>query len=169
MSVELMARPWLGTSPVRDEALERTQPQRARLWDLGDLRRLVRMLALSSTGLVIAWVVASGTTDLPRQEMAVAGGIVATTVAIAGLSGWLLAGMRAVRELRDEAVRDSRALIARRTVAVGSPALTGDLVTAEGMTHHHLPSCLMVRGKSTRAVGQRTLTPCPICLPEDPS
>jgi hypothetical protein len=165
MSVELMA---LRTSAVR--GLERTdqlnQP-RAGLWGLSDLRRLVRMLALSSTGLVIAWLVASGTTDLPRQEMAVAGGIVAIAIAIAGLAGWLLAGMHAVRELRENAARDARALIARRAVTGETPLAAGGLVAAEGMSHHHLPSCLMVRGKALRTASG--LLPCPICRPGEPS
>ena len=166
MSVGLVARPRLGASLVRAEVRERTEP-RARLWSLDDLRRLIRMLALSGTGLVVAWLVASGTTDLPRQEMAVAGGIVATTVALAGLSGWLLAGMRGVRELRDDAVRNARGLIVRRSATIDSPALAGDLVTAQGMTHQHLASCLMVRGKAVRAASG--LAPCPICRPGEPS
>src|SRR5205823_3136563 len=97
MSVGLMARPRLG-APAREAVLEheQTAPVRSHLWSLHDLRRLLRMLALSGTGLVVAWLVASGTTDLPRQEMAVAGGIVAATIALAGLSGWLLAGVRTV-------------------------------------------------------------------------
>src|SRR4051794_11766223 len=168
MSFELLARPRLRASAAR--ALERTQPldePRPSLWRLSDLRRLVRVLALSSTGLVIAWLVASGTTDLPRQEMAVAGGIVAIAIAIAGMSGWLLAGMHAVRELREDAARDARALIAGRTMAVENPLVAGGLVAAEGMSHHHLASCLMVRGKALRtATG---LLPCPICRPGEAS
>lgn len=171
-----MARPRLGTSPVRDEVLEderagRPAIPRAHLWGLSDLRRLIRMLALSTTGIVIAWLVASGTTDLPRQETAVAGGIVATAVAIAGLTGWLLAGMRTVRELREEAVHDMRALLARRSQPSETPApsktsgLTGDLVTGAGMTHYHLATCLMVRGKATETAVGAAQTACPLCLP----
>jgi hypothetical protein len=170
MSVGLMARPRLGTAPARDEALDeertgRPAVPRAHLWGLHDLRRLIRMLALSATGIVIAWLVASGTTDLSRQETAVAGGIVATAVAIVGLTGWLLAGMRTVRELREDAVQDMRALIARRSEVTETPALTGDLVTGAGMTHYHLASCLMVRGKATQVVDGTQLSPCPLCLP----
>jgi hypothetical protein len=169
MSVGLMARPRLGTAPARDEALDEERAGRPavppHLWGLHDLRRLIRMLALSATGIVIAWLVASGTTDLSRQETAVAGGIVATAVAIVGLTGWLLAGMRTVRELREEAVHDMRALIARRSTVTETPVLTGDLVTGAGMTHYHLGSCLMVRGKATQLVDGTQQIACPLCLP----
>src|SRR5688500_890212 len=113
MSVELMARPRLGTSRAHGStAVEGTAaglpveaaPRRALPWELADLRRLVRVLALSGTGLVVAWLVASGTTDPARQAYAVAGGIAATALAIAGLAGWLLAGMRSVRQQRETSV-----------------------------------------------------------------
>ena len=176
MSVGLMARPRLrvtsaGEPAVHDRtadaAVLESSPPRAMPWGLPDLRRLVRAIALSGTGLVVAWLVASGTTDLAHQEYAVAGGIVATTVEIAGLAGWLLAGMRSVRELRQEAVDDVRVLLLRRSPA--SPATAGDLVTAAGMTHYHRASCLMVRGKPAGLVGASALAPCPICRPEDVS
>ena len=177
MSVGLMARPRLRVTSAGEPAVAdgtadaqvlETAPPRALPWSMPDLRRLVRAIVLSSTGLVVAWLVASGTTDLEHQEYAVAGGIVATTVAVAGLAGWLLAGMRSVRDLREEAVQDLRALLLRRSPA--SPATAGDLVTAAGMTHYHRASCLMVRGKAAGSARRGSaLVPCPICRPEDPS
>ena len=170
-----MARPRLGTSPVRGSAADGTADtprleatsERAVPWELGDLRRLVRVLAVSSTGLVVAWLVASGTTDPARQAYAVAGGIVATAAAIAGLAGWLLAGMRAVRGLRDSSVREVRALLTRRSAVAVAPAVA-TLVTAPGMTRVHDAGCLMVRGKAVRAVrGRSALARCQICLPRE--
>jgi hypothetical protein len=173
MSAELLVRPRPGLAsahaPVAEEAVEAV-PARASLWVMDDLRRLVRMLGLSGTGLVVAWLVASGTTDPARQEYAVAGGIVATAVAVAGLAGWLLAGMRSLRVRRDDAVLGARELLARRSPT--SSATAAGLVTAKGMTHYHDVACLMVRGKDVRAVrGARlaALTPCPVCHPGEPS
>jgi len=172
MSVELMARPRLGTSRARGSAADVTaerpaeQAQRQTVpWEIADLRRLTRVLALSGTGLLVSWLVASGTTDPARQAYAVAAGIVATAVAVSGLAGWLLAGMRAVRVQRETAVPHVRALLARRSPVVELPTSNG-LVTAAGMTHVHDPGCQMVRGKSLQdVVGPSSLAPCPICLP----
>lgn len=146
----------LAAEPVKDTQLP---------WELADLRRLVRVLALSGTGLVVAWVVASGTTDPARQEYAVAAGIVATALAVAGMAGWLLAGMRAVRRLRADELHDVRELLARRSDVPAAPASPGGRVTGRGMSHHHDPDCLMVRGKPVRAARGKGLTPCPVCLP----
>jgi hypothetical protein len=133
-------------------------------WELADLRRLVRVLALSGTGLVVAWVVASGTTDPARQEYAVAAAVVGTALAVAGMAGWLLAGMRAVRRLRADELQDVQGLLARRSEVPGAPASPGGRVTGRGMSHHHDPTCLMVRGKAVRAARGKGLTPCPVCL-----
>lgn len=171
MSTGLLVQPGVSSMPVAAVEAHVVQPTaavRASLWVMDDLRRLLRMLALSGTGLVVAWLVASGTTDPARQEYAVAGGIVATAVAIAGLAGWLLAGMRSVRECREGAVRGAREVVARRAGTADSPVTAGALVTAKGMTHYHQASCLMVRGKAVRAVrGTRlaALTACPVCRP----
>jgi hypothetical protein len=175
MSAELVARFRPGATasaaaaPVREELLD-AAPARPHLWALADLRRLVRALALSGTGLVLAWLVASGTTDPARQEYAVAGGVVATAVALAGLTGWLLAGTRAVRVRRYAEMQDVRALLARRApeTQVASPA--GALVTVAGATHWHDSDCLMVRGKDVRPVRtaeRGALLPCPVCLPRE--
>jgi hypothetical protein len=171
MSTGLLVQP--GVSSTHVAALEApviqpTAAVRASLWGMDDLRRLLRVLALSGTGLVVAWLVASGTTDPARQEYAVAGGIVATALAVAGLAGWLLAGMRTLRQRREGAVHRAREVLARRTGTADSPATAGALVTAKGMTHYHRASCLMVRGKAVRAVrGTRlaALTACPVCRP----
>jgi hypothetical protein len=178
MSVEVMDRPRLRPSRARGAASGAGTADAAPSdagswgpvpWGLADLRRLVRVLALSGTGLVVAWLVASGTTDPGRQAYAVAGGIVATAVAVAGLAGWLLAGMRAVRLQRDGSVRDVRALLALRSPGVVEPA-SAALVTAPGMTHVHDAACQMVRGKAVSAVdGRSSLARCPICLPGETS
>jgi len=175
MSVELMARPRLGTSRARGAAADGTadaapleaSPPLSLPWELADLRRVVRVLALSGTGLVVAWLVASGTTDPARQAYAVAGGIVATALAIAGLAGWVLAGMRAVRVQRDTSIGDVRALLALRSpVVAGRP--TAALVSVPGTTHVHDAGCLMVRGKAVRPLrSTAVLARCPICLPRE--
>lgn len=139
-------------------------PQREHPWELADLRRLVRVLGLSGTGLVVAWLVASGTTDPARQEYAAAGGVVATALTVAGLAGWVLVGVRAVRVRRHALGQEVRALVVRRT-PVAAPVAVGTLVTVRGTAHRHQPQCLMVRGKTVRAVRGTALAPCPVCLP----
>ena len=170
MSVALLSRPRSTGSPdagTSIEPLQRQVPRQAEPWDLADLRRLVRALALSGTGLVVSWLVASGTTDPAKQQYAVAGGVVAAAFTLAGLSGWVLSGMRAVRVCRCEAVQDVRALLARRSAVPTSEAagVVPVLVTVRGTTHRHAPDCVMVRRKPVRVVRNRALSPCPVCLP----
>lgn len=161
MTVAFVAAAPAGTAkqPLAGAVLQREHP-----WELADLRRLVRVLALSGTGLVLAWLVASGTTDPARQEYAVAGGVVATALTLAGLAGWVLAGARAVRVRRHASVQELRALLAERT-PVPAAVVLGALVTVRGTAHRHQPTCLMVRGKTVRAVRGTALAPCPVCLP----
>ena len=81
-----MVRPRLGVRAAQPADTVAPAARRTVPWKLDDLRRLVRVLAVSITGLVLAWLVASGTTDLVRQEYAVAGGIVATALAAASFA-----------------------------------------------------------------------------------
>jgi len=168
MSVALMSRPRTtgpadaGTSP---KPLHRDVPRRAEPWDLADLRRLTRTSSLSSTGVVVSWLVASGTTDPAKQQYAVAGGVVAAALTVAGLAGWVLAGMRTVRVRRREAVQDVRVLLARRRIVAPEPAagVVAAPVTVRGTTHRHVRTCVMVRGKPVGVVRNKSLSPCPIC------
>jgi hypothetical protein len=133
-------------------------------WSLRDLTQVTRTLMVSGTGLLVAWLVASGTTSLEKQEYAVAGAIVATTLAVTGLAGWLLAGVRCLRAERACSLPMVRGLVARRTPAEPGPAAMNGPVTVSGMRHHHRQDCLMVKGKAVYAVGGGHLLPCPICL-----
>lgn len=160
-----MVRPRLGVRAAQPAETVVAAARRTVPWSLQDLRRLVRTFAVGLTGLVVAWLVASGTTDLVHQEYAVAGGIVATAVAVTGLAGWLLAGVRALRAERAQSLPQIRELIARRspeTAPVPAQAVDGP-VTAPGMTHYHDAACLMVRGKAAQPADVPALLPCPIC------
>ena len=140
-------------------------PDRPQLpWAMTDVRRLLRTLGLGATGLVVAWTVASGTTQLSRQGYAIVAGILATGAAAAGCAGWLLAGTRAVRTERARLMTEVNALIARRSPQPLAAAATG-LVTAKGMRHVHEASCPMARGKALQAASaDHSLEACPICL-----
>ncbi|MFN2539957.1 MAG: hypothetical protein ABR549_17635 [Mycobacteriales bacterium] len=143
-------------------------PDRARLpWAVSDIRRLVRNLALGGTGLVLAWTVASGTTQVSRQGYAIVGGVVAAVAAAAGCAGWLLSGTRAVRAERARLMVEVNALIARRSPQP-TTTLEAGLVTANGMRHFHQATCPMARGKALRPVtAQDSLGACPICSRAD--
>ena len=164
--------------PVRaaaaDAGAEPTHP-----WTLHDLRRLVRSLAVSITALAVAWLFASGTTRLSYQEYAIAGAIVGTAVAVAGLTGWLLAGVRALRAERARALTQVRAVLSQRAPAQEERSLglpeqpaVGGAVSAPGMSRYHDSACLMVRGKPVHevlAAEAAALAPCPICVATEAS
>lgn len=142
-------------------------------WALSDARTTFFTTFGGLAGLVLAWWGASGTGKLDGQVTWMVVGIVAVVVIGVGNFFWLLAGRRAVGVRRgvlldalDAATPSSASAALRPGVAVSGR--TAALVTIAGSTRYHLPSCLLVRGKSAAAVdadGARDLVPCEMCRP----
>jgi len=116
--------------------------------------------ALGAAMVIGGWVWSAGTTDAADQVGAVAlagGGVVAGgAAAVIGTSGrW-----RTVARAR------TVALAALREALPTHPPTTAPVrqVTVAGGTWTHLSTCLLVRGKRTRASRSgRPGPPCPVC------
>lgn len=127
-------------------------------------------MVIGAALVVIGWMALSGTLDLDRQTGFVILGLVGTMLALAGLGGALLGGMRAIRDRRAVVVR-CIALLAELTAPAAAPGpAESALLSGDGMTHFHRADCLLAEGKSLRAAdadGHRAAgrRPCPVCLP----
>ena len=140
-------------------------------WRTGDLLRAAGLAAAGVTGLALTWYGASAQPDWPDQLPWASLGVAATTVALLGLVGWLVAGLRRVRRLRREVLPLLQALAQAGAVpgcsagAAGVTPISAGLVTAPGMTRFHRPACPLAAGKPVQPVEAdgAGLVPCGVC------
>ena len=143
-------------------------------WRLGDLMVLYVCTAVGLLIIGIAWFGASSSVVVSSQVRWTNVGVGGLIVLGAGILAWVLAGRRAVGELR-------RHVISLIPVPADAPRATAPvravverpnderLVSAPGMTHYHRPDCIFVAGKQVKASTERALrrqkrTPCGACL-----
>ena len=139
-------------------------------WALRDARALFFMTCGGLGALFLSWWAASGTGKLNRQITWMVVAILGIIVIGAGNFLWLLAGRRAVGVRRRRLLEGLEALDAGALVA-GAEGASADVpmyVTVPGSARYHLPSCLLVRGKSASPVEgkkRRAAKPCEMCRP----
>jgi len=156
---------------VVPERLRRPVP-----WRLGDLLLLYACTVVGLLLIAVAWFGASSSVVVDSQVRWTNIGIGGLILLGAGNLSWILAGRRAVGELR----RHLTPLIPlpERRVAPDTEAIPpqgaadGALVSARGMTRYHRPDCVFVAGKSVQKASERTFrrrgrTPCAACLGGD--
>jgi hypothetical protein len=145
------------------ERFRRTVP-----WRLGDLYLVIGSAIIGIVLIAMARVAVrdqpSLATEVRWMNVAVTGVIVLGT----GIVLWLLAGRRAVGDLRRHLLAQLHAAQAAPTSRhpLDSPS-TSEFVTAARMTRYHSPGCLLVAGKSTEAVTPAQLDrlhPCGVCI-----
>jgi hypothetical protein len=141
-------------------------------WRPNDLVRIVAFSIIALSGIGVAWYGASGKGALSDQTIYLNIAVVAIVVAGAGNLAWLAAGRRSVGLRRRALLRRWDApVIARgrfapkRRITLTTPAPTGQLVRAEGMSFAHRPGCPLVTGKPTVAVTEANPPLCSICHP----
>lgn len=145
-------------------------PARPEPWVRGDALLAALLAGLGLVGLVIGWFGISGTVDLDSQMRWMAFGITALIVGGAGMVLWLLAGLRAVTDLKREVLTEIEArLSAGGPLLTPAAAVTG-FGTVPGMRRYHHPDCTMLAGKHASWAEARVhvaagLQPCGICLP----
>jgi hypothetical protein len=137
-------------------------------WRTGDLLRAAGLAGVGLAGLALTWYGASGRADWADELPWVCAAVAATTVAVLGLVGWLLAGLRRVRRLRREVLPLVQAAATRRQAAntATAPSAVDGFVAAPGMTRFHLPTCPLTTGKPVHPVRNGDadrLAPCGVC------
>jgi hypothetical protein len=164
-----------------------------RSWRPNDPWSIAAVLCLGGGGvlLLIAWYDISGTADLYKQmPYLVSAGFTGLALIILG-SALIVAGRndrveRRLAQLLDaitEAVADddiegadgadSRGSASESPADAAGSGSESYLTVPEGTTYHR-PGCLLLREKDAgpadpEAIASGALSPCPVCLPEQPS
>jgi hypothetical protein len=145
-------------------------------WRVGDLMILYACSAVGLLVIGIAWFGASSSVVVSSQLRWTNVGIGGLIILGAGILAWILAGRRAVGELRRHVTSliplPEQSVATEPAPAPASTAAGGRLVSAAGMTHYHRPDCIFVAGKAVKKGTERTFrrqkrTPCAGCLRED--
>jgi hypothetical protein len=144
-------------------------------WRLGDLFLLYACTAVGLLIIGIAWFGASSSVDVDTQVRWTNLGVGGLIILGAGVLAWLLAGRRAIGELR----RHVTPLIPVPIHEAGDVTSDGakpdpdanDLVSGPGMTHYHRRHCVFVAGKAVKKGTERSFhrqkrKPCGACLAE---
>ncbi len=147
-------------------------PARPEPWTRTDAAVAGVFVLVGPVGLAIGWYRVGGTVDLNSQMRWLAFGITALIVGGLGMVVWLLAGLRAVTDLKREVLTEVEARLgpvapARVIAPAGSTGATFGTVT--GMRRYHLAHCAMLVGKDARWADEAAhsaagLAPCGICL-----
>lgn len=140
-------------------------------WTARDLTALLRLGLLGVVVIAAGWIGGSGTVVLSRQAGWLGVAVLGTLMAGTAMVGWLLGGLRSVRQLKQQVVAE---LDARWPTAVTPPGVIVDLnglVSIEGASRYHRAGCRLVQGKAIevatpakhRKAGRR---PCGMCVGE---
>jgi hypothetical protein len=142
-------------------------------WVLAEQIRLAQLVAVGAVTLLVGWFGLSGTLVLSRQASFLAIALGGLLLSSAGLSIWLLAGLRAIRARR-VLVREGLLMLREElTQPAAGDTLVHEgatLVAAPSMTRYHRPSCPLVEGKSVTALSlvghvKAGRLPCGVCEP----
>ncbi len=144
-------------------------------WRLGDLLVLYACAAVGLLIIGIAWFGAASSVDVHSQVRWTDLGVGGVIIVGGGVLAWVLAGRRAVGELRRE-VTSRIPLPVRETdqvsAAIATPGPGPDgVVSGPGMTHYHRRDCIFVLGKTVKRGTERGFrrqkrAPCPACIGE---
>lgn len=127
---------------------------------------LVSVLALGTS-----WYGASSTTDFVHQVSWLVLGMAAAGLLAFGAMTFLLDALREIRRRRAAVMRYLDAVLEDRPVLLLEAALEPSEVASDVMTHYHLPSCQLARGKATPLTGPAHAhrsagrVPCGVCHP----
>jgi hypothetical protein len=136
-----------------------------------DLTRTTRTVLAGAVGVTVGWVGASGTALISRQLLWAAVSVAGVILAGMGMVSWLLAGLRVVYQVSQEALAplhtQPRTPSAVTSAVLALPTTGAAMVTAPGMTRFHNADCLLVRGKRVEVVpaAGHALRPCGVCRP----
>lgn len=138
-------------------------------WTARDLTALLRLALLGAVALAAGWIGGSGTVVLSHQAGWLGLAVVGNLTAGAAMVGWLLGGLRSVRQLKQDVVAD---LDGRWPASVTKPRLTLDptgLVNLDGASRYHRAGCRLVEGKATKlatpaAHHKAGRQPCGVCV-----
>ena len=137
-------------------------------WTPADRLVTASVIVAGALLILVAWIGASDTTDWDAQLGWTALSMAGVVVVCMGVGIWLFRGFARVRS-EARAVRGELAMRVDRHALPAADDIRGGArrVTVAGMTHHHSPDCLLVRGKNVVAVdsaGDRpALAPCGVC------
>jgi hypothetical protein len=150
-------------------------------WDTADLAGLGGRSAIAVVGVMVAWEGASRSTSWNTQQAWTALGVGCLVIGLTGVIGWIRAGTTRLRQMKLqvlETLRPVEAVAVKRTepapwnTQADQAALreAGMVVTGDGMSLFHRPSCLFAQGKGLepqrRTVVERTgAAPCGVCRP----
>jgi len=131
-------------------------------WRAAEHRFVALALVVALVLIGIAWFGAGGTVDWTDQVRWTALAVIGVTVAGAGIGIWLGLGLRRVRAEHRAVLLALKARRDRLNAAAGPAA---GRVTRVGMSHHHAPDCLLVKGKDVRALTAQDadLVACGVC------
>jgi hypothetical protein len=136
-------------------------------WQVRDMARAAWLSALGLLGLGSCWYGIGGEANFHHQVKWLVGAVAALLVAAAGMSGWLLAGLRAVHEemhsvmseVRTERLHevldipDEFAEVSTSGVDMGQPGY----VTSASMTRVHRSGCPHVHGKAVEPISDQDI------------
>jgi hypothetical protein len=142
------------------------------LWDVSSLVATGGAMLVGLALIVAAWVGASGLTVIDGQFAWLNLGVFGVVLAGAAGALWIMQGRRAVgRRMHAMLVVPGEA---RAPIGAGDlqAAATGNgaFVAAAAMTRYHVPSCLLVQGKSPAAKAPESFhrregrRPCEMCV-----
>ena len=146
--------------------------QRSVPWRVGDLLLFYGCIAVGLCVIGIAWFGASNSVVVTSQLRWTNIGVGGLIVLGAGMLAWILAGRRAVGELRRHVLDFIEVPDAAPPVhafAADGAERGTSVVSAPGMRHYHRPHCVFVAGKQVKtstesAFRRQKLTPCRGCL-----
>ena len=138
-------------------------------WAARDLTALLRLGVLGALVICVGWIGGSGTVALSRQAGWLGVAVVGNLMAGAAMVGWLLSGLRSVRQLKQEVVADLEARWPSASVQIGVVADPAGLVSLAGARRYHRGDCRLVQGKPTRAAAlsahhRAGRQPCGVCV-----
>jgi hypothetical protein len=138
-------------------------------WAARDLTALLRLGLLGLVAIAVGWIGSSGTVVLSRQAGWVGAAVMGNLMAGAAMVGWLLAGLRSVRQLKQEVVADLDARWPESTALDTSGGDLSGLVSLAGARRYHRAGCHLVAGKPTRVAAASAhhragRQPCGVCV-----
>jgi hypothetical protein len=136
-------------------------------WEVADLASLAGRVLLAAIGIFVAWEGASRSVVWNDQQAWTALGIGSLVFGLAGIVGWLRAGVVRIRDVKQEVIATIQTAPAAATRARATP--TG-VTLGEGMSLYHRADCIFVEGKAIRTLSPQDAeragaAPCVVCEP----